>query len=184
MDDIVWKIECAGLPTAERHCKKCGEWRAFECSGCFRVNAQKRMLDVWLIYKCPECDDTWNMTVLSRVAPQSVPTALLDGFHRNDAELARRYALDLGLMQRCGATPGLPELLISGNTPPAGARTALRLEPECSLPVRVAAILRSKLELSRSALERMAAQGRICSPSGEDPLRMKLGAGARVEVQL
>ena len=71
MYEIVWKIECAGLPTAERHCKKCGAWRAFECSGCFRVNAQKRMLDVWLIYKCPECDDTWNMTVLSRVAPQS-----------------------------------------------------------------------------------------------------------------
>ena len=30
----------------------------------------------------------------------------------------------------------------------------------------------------------LAADGHICSPSGEDPLRMKLGAGARVEVLL
>lgn len=183
MDTITWKIDCITLPTAARHCKKCGQVRAFECSGCFRVNAQKRLLDVWLIYKCPECDDTWNLPVLSRVPPQMVPAALLDGFHRNDAALARRYALDGELMRRGGATPGVPELRVTGDMPPIGRRVMLALMPECALTVRVAAVLRMGLGLSRGEFERMVADGRLRAGAG-DVTRMKLGSGARVEIEL
>ena len=183
MDEIIWNIDCATLPTVTRHCKKCGKLRAFECSGCFRVNAQKRLLDVWLIYKCPECDDTWNLPVLSRVSPQAVPAALLAGFHRNDAALARRYALDGELMRRSGAALDMPELRVTGVTPPAGHRVTIALTPECALPVRVAAVLRMRLRLSRSEFERLVADGRIRAHGG-DVLRMKLGSGARVDVEL
>lgn len=183
MDELIWKIAAAALPAAERHCKKCGQARAFECAGKFRVNAQKRRLDVWLIYRCPECGCAWNLEIISRAPPQSIPPALLEGFHRNDAALARRFALDGALIRRAGAAPSIPDIRISGDMPPAGRRVALVLLPECALPVRVADVLRAGLRLSRSELERMAAEGRVLAPGG-DALRMKLGGGARVEVEL
>ena len=70
MKKIIWKIEPLGLPLVLRHCKKCGKTAEFICSGQFRVNAQRKYLDIWLIYKCAKCDTTWNAAVYSRVSPQ------------------------------------------------------------------------------------------------------------------
>ena len=70
------------------------------------MNAQKKSLDVWLIYKCPVCGATWNLTVLSRVAPRLIPPELLQGFYDNDPDLAARYASDRALVKRNGAEPG------------------------------------------------------------------------------
>lgn len=69
MNKIIWEIQCHSSLPAYRYCKKCGEKRAFTCSGQFRVNAQQKHLDVWLIYKCPDCDTTWNASVCCRVSP-------------------------------------------------------------------------------------------------------------------
>jgi len=67
------------------------------------VNGQKKNLDVWLIYKCTVCNTTWNLTILSRIAPRSIPPELLTGFHENDPDLANRYANDAALIKRNGA---------------------------------------------------------------------------------
>jgi hypothetical protein len=34
----------------------------------FRTNAQKKRIDVWLIYRCSTCDETWNLPIYERVA--------------------------------------------------------------------------------------------------------------------
>ena len=57
---------------------------------------------VWLIYKCSDCDAAWNAAVFSRVSPQSVHAELLDGFYRNDAALAERYAMDYAFLRGNG----------------------------------------------------------------------------------
>ena len=36
------------------------------------MNAQKRNIDVWLIYRCVECDSTYNLTILSRTKPELI----------------------------------------------------------------------------------------------------------------
>ena len=79
MKKIIWKIEPLGLPLVLRHCKKCGKTSEFSCSGQFRVNAQRKYLDIWLIYKCAKCDTTWNAAVYSRVSPQALNANLLEG---------------------------------------------------------------------------------------------------------
>ena len=78
----------------------------FISSGRFRVNAQKKSLDVWLIFKCSVCDSTWNMTVLARVNPRSISPDVLRGFHDNDPDLALHYGLDRGLIKKNGGEPG------------------------------------------------------------------------------
>ena len=93
-------------PIVIRHCKKCGTKSEFASSGLFRVNAQRKSLDVWLIYNCIKCKTTWNLTVKSRVAPGAIPAELLRGFHENNTDLAMIYATDKALIKRNGAEPG------------------------------------------------------------------------------
>ncbi|EMH99752.1 hypothetical protein KPRYC492_22615 [Klebsiella pneumoniae RYC492] len=40
---------------------------AFAPSGAIRVNSQKKLLDIWSIYKCTHCDYTWNIALFSRL---------------------------------------------------------------------------------------------------------------------
>ena len=94
------------VPTVIRYCRKCGIRTEFASTESFRVNAQRKSLDVWLIYKCIKCNTTWNLTVLSRVAPGTIPPEMLRGFHDNNTDLAMIYATDKTLIKRNGAEPG------------------------------------------------------------------------------
>lgn len=52
------------------------------------MNAQKRNLDVWLIYRCAACDSTYNLTILSRTKPERIDKELFRKFLENDENLA------------------------------------------------------------------------------------------------
>ncbi len=93
-----WFITPTETPKILRNCPKCGRVQKFVCSGNFRVNANGRNIDVWLIYKCEDCNCTWNMTVLSRVKPEQIEQALYTAFAKNDTETARKYAFDKSLL--------------------------------------------------------------------------------------
>src|SRR4051812_26733389 len=58
----------------------------------FRVNANKRRLDVWLIYHCASCECSWNLEVVARAMPEEIGTERLDAFQRNDPITAQRCA--------------------------------------------------------------------------------------------
>lgn len=56
------------------------------------MNAQKRNIDIWLIYRCVECDSTYNLTILSRTKPELIKKDLFEKFSGNDESLAWEYA--------------------------------------------------------------------------------------------
>ncbi len=174
MKNIIWTARYIGAPTAVRYCKRCGADSAFASSGLFRVNAQQKALDVWLIYKCPDCGVTWNMTVLSRVAPRSLPPELLEGFHRNDAELALRYATDRALIKRNGAAPGSARVELEGEPVDLIAPARIELTAPWPCECRAAAAIRGKLELSGSEFDRLCDSGRLVCLSGQDLKRCRL----------
>ena len=66
--------------------------RAFVCSERFRVNAQKKSLDVWLNYRCDSCEDVWKFPLLER-RPVSELGPALDDFARHD-RLAQSLQVD------------------------------------------------------------------------------------------
>jgi len=105
-----WIITSTEPPKILRNCPKCGGVQKFVCSGNFRVNANGRNIDVWLIYKCEDCDSTWNMTVLSRVKPEQIEKSLYTAFAKNDAETARKYAFDKSLLAKNHAITDCSEL--------------------------------------------------------------------------
>lgn len=177
MKKIIWNVQPQGAPAVLRHCKKCGKKMEFASSGQFRVNAQRRRLDVWLIYKCIACSATWNAEIFSRVSPQSIPQNLLDGFHRNSCELAARYAADIGLLQKAGAEVKLPQYIIEGKT--FSAREAVELTIECAypLPVKVPMLVREKLRLSSKEFTKLVQERRITGSSGQNLQKCRLNGG-------
>ncbi|WP_099371564.1 DUF1062 domain-containing protein [Sphingobacterium sp. 1.A.5] len=52
-------------PLLKKKCSRCDSYRYY-CSERFRGNAQKKNIDIWLIYKCTNCDSTYNATILTR----------------------------------------------------------------------------------------------------------------------
>lgn len=74
----------------------------FVCAGKFRVNANGRRLDVWLIYRCQRCGRTWNVPLFERISPEKLPAGQYEGFLDNDQELVRQYAGDRGFFKGKG----------------------------------------------------------------------------------
>jgi len=89
--EYMWEIKIKNTPTLKRKCNHCSCNR-FYCSDKFRMNSQKRSIDVWLIYRCMECDSTYNLTILSRTKPELIKKDLFLKFSGNDEALAWEYA--------------------------------------------------------------------------------------------
>ncbi|MEU4242747.1 DUF1062 domain-containing protein [Actinoplanes sp. NPDC026619] len=81
------------LPLVRRRCHACGAGR-FRASGKFRINANHKLLDVWLLALCTACGDTVKITVMERVNVRSVPPDLLDRLHHNDLGLVASLLQD------------------------------------------------------------------------------------------
>jgi len=166
----------------DKYCKRCGCKSSFVSSGLFRVNAQQKNLDVWLIYKCSICAATWNLTVLSRVNPRSIAPETLQGFHSNDADLAMRYASDISLIKQSGGEPMSPVIAIEGPTVDLTEPVRIHLGVEYPTEVKVLTILRDQLGLSRSALEGMYESGQLRFVSGQSLKKCKLAGEIIIEI--
>lgn len=181
MRQIVWKIQFLAPLPVYRHCKKCGCKKRFFSSERFRVNAQKKVLDIWLIYKCETCSTTWNVTVFSRTAASSINPALLHAFHTNEKTVCGRYATDAALLRRNGAEVQPPPFAVEGEIPSEEAEVTI----DCSFPslIKLEAVLRQKLSLSHRALANALANGAIVEKTGQDIRRCMVRDGSVLFIQ-
>ena len=99
--EYIWEIKVKNTPTLKRKCNHCNSNR-FYCSNKFRMNAQKRNIDVWLIYRCVECDSTYNLTILSRTKPELIKKDLFSKFSENDEKLSWEYAFSSEIGRKNG----------------------------------------------------------------------------------
>jgi hypothetical protein len=68
--------------------------------GRFRVNANGKLLDVWLLVRCVSCDRTSKLTVHERTLVSSFDPAELHGYSVNDPDLVASRLLDPLLARR------------------------------------------------------------------------------------
>lgn len=183
MKKVIWTAHYLSAPTAVRYCKHCGAKTAFASSRLFRVNAQQKTLDVWLTFKCPNCDTTWNCTILSRVNPRALPSDLLQGFHANDGELAMLYATDAALLKRNGAEPRVPEIEIQGATVDFTEPVCIELTAEWPAEYKAATAIREKLGVSRSRFDRLCESGKILCTSGQNLKKCKFTGKFVIEIR-
>lgn len=142
--------------------------------GLFRVNAQKKRLDVWLIYRCATCGSVWNSAVISRGRPGSIDREELERFTGNDPVMALWCALDVGLLRRNGARRGKVAFVVEGDRPAGGEDCRVEIDGGDLAGLRLAEVLRAKLGVSRSGLERLVEAGDVSAADGADVLAAKL----------
>jgi hypothetical protein len=97
---LPWAVRRTRLPLLVLPCVDCPEDRATTGVGRFRVNANGKLLDVWLLVNCVGCDRTSRLTVHHRIPVRSLPVHLLEGYTKNCADLVAGVLLDPALARR------------------------------------------------------------------------------------
>ncbi|SEG17557.1 hypothetical protein SAMN05444920_10294 [Nonomuraea solani] len=97
---LPWVVRRTRLPLLSSRCVDCGSESATTGEGRFRVNANGKLLHVWLLVRCVSCDRTVKIAVYERVPVGSFDRALLDGYHTNDPELVASTLLDPRIARR------------------------------------------------------------------------------------
>ncbi len=92
--EYIWGINAKNTPLLKKKCSHCDSDR-FYCSEKFRMNAQKKYIDIWLIYRCTKCDNTYNMTIFTRTKTELINKDLFKKFSENNLEIAWKYAFSL-----------------------------------------------------------------------------------------
>jgi len=175
-----WRIRPLELPRPWRYCASCATARTFVCSERFRVNANKKSLDVWLNYRCESCENVWKLPLFERRTVNELG-AMFAEFARHDRELVWKYAFDLARLR--------PHVIkVDTDVRIAVERTALACDvqsPEhCCIhfdvpfpcDVRLDRLLAAELGISRSSL------GRSVSPEHRDALRKRVRDGQAVDL--
>ncbi|MEW2220059.1 DUF1062 domain-containing protein [Streptomyces sp. NPDC006990] len=179
-----WVVVPTCLPEILRRCHVCASER-FRTSGKFRVNANHKLLDAWLLALCTGCEETIKLTVLERTNVRSIRPELLDRLHRNDPGLAaellqdptvrrrNHIALDWRDARRLETSgPASPDTEdVPGERTPADVAAA---QPEgetlevsvrfaARIPVRPVRLIADGFGLSRAEVERLVAEGNLVS---------------------
>ncbi|MEU0561518.1 DUF1062 domain-containing protein [Dactylosporangium sp. NPDC006015] len=97
---LSWVVRRTRLPLLSLRCLDCRSESATTGEGRFRVNANGKLLDVWLLVRCVSCDRTSKLTVHERAPVSSVDPVRLDGYHGNDPDLVAAVLLDPLLARR------------------------------------------------------------------------------------
>ncbi|TAJ97493.1 MAG: DUF1062 domain-containing protein [Reyranella sp.] len=171
------------------HCSRCRGPRGFRSSGRIRLNANGRRVDAWLVYRCADCDGTWNRPIVERRAVGTLDREYLRALQSNDPTLVRTLAFDVAALKRwTDRMQEFDDVLVTQCVLEEPRRMpVLRLEIECRVPhpigLRTDRLLASELRLSRSAVRRMAKAGMIRTvPEGAD-LRRLVRDGMQVVVE-
>ena len=181
---FTWEIKVKNTPLLIKKCSHCESDR-FYCSDKFRMNAQKKNIDVWLIYRCVKCDNTCNMTLLSRTKPDLIDKKLFHSFSMNDRETAWQYAFSAGMASKNNlqldydsveyeVTSDISSEVIMDMT---GEVISVRIKCDFDLNLKLSSLIKRCLPLSSTRLKRMFEQGEISLFSGKQPYKYKVKKG-------
>ncbi|HVM97811.1 MAG TPA: DUF1062 domain-containing protein, partial [Candidatus Acidoferrales bacterium] len=99
---VRWRVVPLATPRVVRRCSQCNGSVRFISSDNFRLNAQQRRVDVWLIYRCERCSNTWNRPLFERTLPEVIGAELYQLLLRNDPITAWDTAFDIRDLRRRG----------------------------------------------------------------------------------
>jgi len=187
---IHWAITPAIAPQPLINCNRCGGVKAYRCSGKFRVNANGKRIDVWLIYRCVDCDNSWNFGIFERCNRRDIEPALLRALESNDPGLARRHAFNIvALRNQVGRVEEFADVavrkLLLGGTRESAATLELRLGLEMPTALRLDRLLANELGISRSRLQALEERRLlVVDPDGAKALRKPARQGMTIRLDL
>lgn len=187
---ITWKVKVKNTPLLIKKCSHCDSDR-FYCSDKFRMNAQKKNIDVWLIYRCVKCDNTCNLTLLSRNKPDLIDKTLFHSFSMNDKDTAWKYAfstemerknnlrLDYGSVEyEVIPNTSLEDLLNLSNEV-----IKIHIKYEFEFDLKLSSLIRRCFSLSANQVKRMFEDGIITISGNKPPQKHKVKDGDMILIQ-
>jgi hypothetical protein len=166
-----WLIKPLACPRPIRYCPTCGVAKEFICSERFRINAQKKTVDVWLHYRCSDCGGAWKLPVLERQSIDSLDAAAYEAFVRHDTSAVWKHAFDLGRMRAhvvdidASVSVVVERTIVGGSTDVDGSTDAADLCIHLVVPfacdIRLDRLLATELQVSRANVERRHQQGEL-----------------------
>ena len=187
---ITWEVKVKNTPLLIKKCSHCDSDR-FYCSDKFRMNAQKKNIDVWLIYRCVKCDNTCNLTLLSRSKPDLIDKTLFHSFSMNDKDTAWKYAfstemerknnlrLDYGIVEyEVIPNTSLEDLLNLSNE-------VIKIHIKCGFEfdLKLSSLIRRRFSLSANQVKRMFEDGIITISGNKPPQKHKVKNGDMILIQ-
>lgn len=162
---VTWTVTPVGYQHIAKRCLACNVKRDFAPSGAIRMNSQKKLLDIWSIYKCTRCDYTWNIALFSRLHVSKINRELLQRLMQNDAAMVHYYAADLATLKRNRTEPsGQPDFRIHEQwsvTLMACQRITVRVRVSQPFRISLLSILKKQLKLSTAEIRWLVATGHI-----------------------
>jgi hypothetical protein len=160
-----WLVHRTGMPLIRRQCLTCASSR-FRTTGAFRVNANGKILDIWLLAVCVHCEQTIKLEVRERAHVRGVPPVVLDQLHRNDPGLVLKVLTDPATLHRNRVTLDWQDVWELRAEPvdlsAVGVVDAV-VHFEHRIPVRLVRLLAQGLGLPRAEVERLISTGQLTS---------------------
>lgn len=187
---IHWAIAPEIAPRPLINCNRCGTVKAYRCSDKFRVNANGKRIDVWLIYRCVDCDNSWNFGIFERCNRRDIEPTLLAALESNDPALARRHSFDVvALRNRVARVEEFSDVVVHKQRlcDNSDRATALELRIGLELPtsLRLDRLLAGELGISRSRLQALEEKRRlVVDPDGAKALRKPAREGTTIRIDL
>ena len=187
---ITWEVKVNNTPLLIKKCSHCDSDR-FYCSDKFRMNAQKKNIDVWLIYRCVKCDNTCNLTLLSRSKPDLIDKTLFHSFSMNDKDTAWKYAFSTEMERKNNLrldydsveyevipNTSLEDLLNLSNE-------VIKIHIKCKFEfdLKLSSLIRRCFSLSANQVKRMFEDGIITITSNKPPQKHKVKDGDMILIQ-
>ena len=187
---ISWEVKVKNTPLLIKKCSHCDSDR-FYCSDKFRMNAQKKNIDVWLIYRCVKCDNTCNLTLLSRSKPDLIDKTLFHSFSMNDKDTAWKYAFSTEMERKNNLRLdyGSVEYEIIPNTSLEDllnlSNEVIKIHIKCELEfdLKLSSLIRRRFSLSANQVKRMFEDGIITISSNKPPQKHKVKDGDMILIQ-
>ncbi|MDI3405057.1 DUF1062 domain-containing protein [Streptomyces cavernicola] len=164
-----WVVMPTRLPLVRRRCHACASER-FRANGKFRVNANHKRIDAWLLALCTACGATAKLTLLERMNIRSVRSVrpdLLDRMHANDPALAAELLQDPAVRRRNRIAldwDGAWRLDTGGSERLDGEGADVSVRFAARIPLRPVRLIAEGCRLSRAEVERLLAEGALVSP--------------------
>ncbi|PXX70925.1 hypothetical protein DFR70_101346 [Nocardia tenerifensis] len=161
----IWVVVPTCLPLVRRRCHVCASER-FRTNGKFRVNANHKLIDAWLLALCTECGETTKLTVLERMNVRSIRPELLDLLHSNDLGLTAELLQDPAVQRRNRIALDWDNAwrLDTGGSDHTDAEVIdVSVRFAARIPVRPTRLIAEGLGISRAEVDRLHTEGNLVS---------------------
>ncbi|GET23975.1 hypothetical protein NT017_03040 [Prolixibacter sp. NT017] len=155
------------------------------------MNAQKKNIDIWLVYRCIKCDNTYNMSLFSRTKPELISKNLFNNFLENNTETVWAYAFSHEVSRRNNVELDFDSVEYDVKHENVSIEDILNFYTEAvafkikcpfDFRLKLSSVLRVCLELSASRLNKLIEEGVISVQEKHLEKRHKVKDGDIVQI--